>query len=200
MYVSVIVNFDRYQTKDFFDELMKPTGKPRSLAMPLIEQINALSPKELRRRQKTAELALYQQGITFSVYGDKKGTEKIIPFDIIPRIVPGDEWQILERGLKQRIEALNLFIDDIYNRQKILKDKIIPEGLIRSSACYLKQCKGLPSRPRASGFISQAPTWCAIMTVISTCWRIICAARRAFPMCCRTAPSRSAPFRRRSMR
>jgi len=137
------MDFDKYQTKNFYDELIGPDGKPRRLSMPLIEQINALPPKELRRLQKAAELALYQQGITFSVYGDKKGTEKIIPFDIIPRIVPGDEWAILERGLKQRIEALNLFIDDIYNEQKILKDKIIPSSLILSSACYLKQCKGL---------------------------------------------------------
>jgi len=137
------LNFKDYQTKKFFDELIKPDGSPRSLSMPLIEQINALPPKELRRLQKTAELALYQQGITFSVYGDKKGTEKIIPFDIIPRIVPADEWAILERGLKQRIEALNLFISDIYNEQKILKDKVIPASLIRSSACYLKQCEGL---------------------------------------------------------
>ena len=108
-----------------------------------MSRFNALPAKELRRRQKAAELALYQQGITFNVYGDKKGTEKIMPFDIIPRIVPGDEWEVLERGLKQRIEALNLFIDDIYNKQNILKDKIIPEELIRSSACYLKPCKGL---------------------------------------------------------
>ncbi len=138
-----VLNFDNYQTKNFYDELIGPKGRPRPLATPLIEQVNALSPKELRRLQKVAETALHQQGITFSVYGDKKGTEKIIPFDIIPRIVPGDEWARLERGLKQRIEALNLFIDDIYNEQRILKDKIIPEKLILSSACYLKQCIGL---------------------------------------------------------
>ena len=137
------MNFENYQTEDFFDELIGPSGQPRSLSNPLIEQINAISPKELRRLQKAAELALYQQGITFSVYGDKKGTEKIIPFDIIPRIVPADEWAVLEKGLKQRIKALNLFIDDIYNEQKIIKDKIIPEELILSSACYLKQCKGI---------------------------------------------------------
>jgi len=137
------LNFDNYQTKNFFDELIAADGKPRPLAAPLIEQLNAISPKELKRLQKSAELALYQQGITFSVYGDKKGTEKIIPFDIIPRIVPGDEWTVLEKGLKQRIEALNLFVHDIYNDQKILKDKVLPSELILSSACYLKQCKGL---------------------------------------------------------
>jgi uncharacterized circularly permuted ATP-grasp superfamily protein len=137
------MNLQRYKTKGFYDELIDDTGKPRPDAIPLVEQINALTPAELRRRQKNAELALYQQGITFSVYGDKKGTEKIFPFDIIPRIVPADEWQTIERGLKQRIKALNLFLDDIYNDQKIIKDKIIPAELILTSACYLKQCAGI---------------------------------------------------------
>jgi uncharacterized circularly permuted ATP-grasp superfamily protein len=137
------MNFDDYQIHDFYDELIAADGNPHAVALPLIEQINALSPKDLRARQKTAEQALYQQGITFSVYGDKKGTEKIFPFDIIPRIVPSNEWLRLERGLKQRIEALNLFIADIYGEQKILKDNIIPKELVFSSACYLKQCIGL---------------------------------------------------------
>ncbi len=141
------MNFKGYKTQGFYDELLDASGKPRAIAMPLIEQINSLNPNELKRRQKAAEQVLYQQGITFSVYGDKKGTEKIFPFDIIPRIVPAKDWQMLERGLKQRIEALNLFIADIYGEQKILKDKIIPKELILSSACYLKQCMGLkPSK------------------------------------------------------
>jgi len=138
-----VENFDGYQTHGFYDELVGPDGKPRPVTAPLLKQINALSPKELRARQKAAEQLLYQQGITFSVYGDKKGTEKIFPFDIIPRVVPSEEWSVLEAGLKQRIEALNLFIDDIYHDQKILKDKIIPKALVLSSACYLKQCRGL---------------------------------------------------------
>ncbi len=137
------MNFKGYQTHRFYDELIAAEGTPHTMAAPLIEQINALSPKDLRRRQKAAEQALYQQGITFGVYGNKKGTEKIFPFDIIPRIVPTHEWQVLERGLKQRVEALNLFIHDIYNEQKILKDKIIPRQLVLSSAGYLKQCLGL---------------------------------------------------------
>ncbi|MBY0406628.1 MAG: circularly permuted type 2 ATP-grasp protein, partial [Rickettsiales bacterium] len=137
------MSFDTYDTKGFFDELVKPDGKPRALAMPLVEQVNALGLKEIRRMQKASELALYQQGVTFSVYGDKKGTEKIMPFDIIPRLVPGDEWAVLEKGLKQRIHALNLFVHDIYNDQKILKDNVVPKEMILSSACYLKQCQGL---------------------------------------------------------
>ena len=136
-------HFKGYNTHGFYDELIAPDGKPRPLAAPLLRQIEALSPKELKNCQKAAEQLLYQQGITFSVYGDKKGTEKIFPFDILPRIVPADEWSVLEAGLKQRIEALNLFINDIYHDQKILKDKVIPKSLVLSSACYLKQCKGL---------------------------------------------------------
>jgi len=137
------MNFDGYDTQGFYDELIAPDGSPRQEALPLIERINALSAKDLRRRQKAAERVLHQQGITFNVYGDKKGTEKIFPFDVLPRIVPAREWAVLERGLKQRIKALNLFIDDIYNGQKILKDGVIPADLVLSSECYLKQCEGL---------------------------------------------------------
>ncbi len=137
------MNFNEYDTQGFYDELIGPDGAPRPDAVPLVEQINALPTKDLRRRQKAAELALHQQGITFSVYGDKKGTEKIFPFDIIPRIVPAAEWEAVEKGLKQRIKALNLFIDDIYHDQKILKDKVVPKSLVLSSECYLKQCIGL---------------------------------------------------------
>ncbi|MCP4476289.1 MAG: hypothetical protein GY821_17375 [Gammaproteobacteria bacterium] len=118
------------------------------MAAPLIEQINALSANDLKRKQKAAELALYEMGNTFNVYKDKRGTEKILPFDIIPRIIANDEWQTLEVGLKQRIQALNLFIDDIYHEQKILKDKIVPRELLFSSNCYLQQCQGL-SPPKA---------------------------------------------------
>lgn len=137
------MNFDNYDTQGFYDELFASNHQPHAMAQPLVDQINNLTPKELRRRQKAAEHALHQQGITFSVYGNKKGTEKIFPFDILPRIVPAHEWETLEKGLKQRIAALNAFIDDIYNEQKIFKDQIIPEALVLSSSCYLPQCKGL---------------------------------------------------------
>lgn len=137
------MDFDQYQTQGFYDELFGSKGRPRAAASPIVEQINALGGKELRRRQKAAEIALHQLGITFNVYGDKAGQEKILPFDIIPRIVEAKEWDVLERGLKQRIHALNLFIDDIYNEKRILKDNIIPTEMILSSQCYLKQCEGL---------------------------------------------------------
>ena len=137
------MHFSNYGTDGFYDELFLPNGQPRSEVIPLINQINAISSKDLRRRQKAAELAMFQQGITFSVYGDKQGNEKIIPFDIIPRIITANEWTMLERGLKQRILAINAFIDDIYHDQKILNDNIIPRDLILSSSCYLPACQGL---------------------------------------------------------
>ena len=135
--------FELYDTEDFYDELINNDGSPRKEAIPLVECIKSLPNNILRCRQREAENTLYQQGITFNVYSEKKGTEKIMPFDIIPRIITAKEWNVIQMGLKQRIEALNLFIDDIYNEQKILKDNIIPKSLVLSSECYLKQCKDI---------------------------------------------------------
>jgi uncharacterized circularly permuted ATP-grasp superfamily protein len=137
------MSLETYQTNGFFDEMFARDGVPHPSAKPLIDQLDALSKADLRRRQKAAEEVLYQSGNTFNVYGDKKGTEKILPFDIIPRLVSSKDWARLERGITQRLMALNLFIQDIYNDQKILKDKIIPSDLIFSSSCYLKPCEGL---------------------------------------------------------
>ncbi|MCR6658234.1 MAG: circularly permuted type 2 ATP-grasp protein [Asticcacaulis sp.] len=134
---------ETYKTDGFYDELFADNGVAHPGARPLVAQLDTLSRAELKRRQKLAEDILYQSGNTFNVYGDKKGTEKILPFDIIPRMVSGADWAKLERGIAQRITALNLFIQDIYNDQKILKDKVIPAELIFSSACYLKPCEGL---------------------------------------------------------
>lgn len=137
------MSLENYKTDGFYDELFDRDGIPHAAAAALVEQIDALSRADLKRRQKQAEDILYQSGNTFNVYGDKKGTEKILPFDIIPRLVSSADWQKLEKGIAQRITALNLFIQDIYNDQKILKDKVVPAELIFSSACYLKPCEGL---------------------------------------------------------
>nr|WP_199330470.1 circularly permuted type 2 ATP-grasp protein [Microcoleus sp. FACHB-68] len=137
------VRFDSYDPGDFYDELFAGKGKPRPEATPLIERIHSLSEGELKRRQQAAQIALFKQGVTFSVYGDSEGTERIFPFDIIPRIVAAGEWAKLEAGLKQRIFALNLFIADIYGEQKIIKDGIIPAELIHSAKGFLPPCMGL---------------------------------------------------------
>lgn len=137
------MRFDSYDPGDFYDELFVGKGKPRPEATPLIERIHSLSEGELKRRQQAAQIALFKQGVTFSVYGDSEGTERIFPFDIIPRIVAAGEWAKLEQGLKQRIFALNLFIADIYGEQKIIKDGIIPIELIHSAKGFLPPCMGL---------------------------------------------------------
>jgi uncharacterized circularly permuted ATP-grasp superfamily protein len=137
------VRFDTYDPGNFYDELFIAEGQPRPEAKPLIERINSLSEGELLQRQQAAQIALFKLGVTFNVYGDNQGTERIFPFDIIPRIVSAHEWEWLERGLKQRIFALNQFIADIYSEQKIIKDGIIPIELIYSATGFLKPCIGL---------------------------------------------------------
>lgn len=141
------MDFSEYQTEGFYDELFAADGQPHDFARPLMEQIAGLSARDLQRRQKAAESLLHQSGATFAVYGSKQGSEKVLPFDIIPRLIPATEWRQVEAGLKQRQEALNRFIADIYGPQKILKDKVIPKALVHSSGCYLQACEGLqPSR------------------------------------------------------
>jgi uncharacterized circularly permuted ATP-grasp superfamily protein len=135
--------FDGYDTGGFHDEMFNGDGTPRSFARLLFERISSVGDVEVRRYQEAAEQALFRMGITFNVYGDQAGTEKIFPFDIIPRIVPAAEWTQIDLGLRQRVQALNLFIDDIYHEQKILKDGIIPRDLILSAKSFRKQCVGL---------------------------------------------------------
>jgi uncharacterized circularly permuted ATP-grasp superfamily protein len=137
------MRFDGYDTEGFYDELFNPDGQPRTGADLLVERINALPETELQRRQKAAEHALLNLGITFNVYSDEAQTEKIFPFDIVPRIVQAGEWQVLEKGLKQRIQALNTFIDDIYNAQKIIKDGVIPKDLVFSADGFRDACIGI---------------------------------------------------------
>src|SRR5687768_7711300 len=108
------MNFDCYRTEGYFDECFEADGQPRPAMVPLKDRIESLPKGELMRRQKSAEAAMFQLGITFSVYGEKEQTERIFPFDIMPRIIAAREWVFIESGLKQRIRALNLFIHDVY--------------------------------------------------------------------------------------
>ena len=137
------MRFDAYQTDGFHDEMFDAAGNPRPEAKLLIETINSLEEGQLLRSQRAAERLLLQMGITFNVYGDSAGTERIFPFDLIPRIVRADDWDWIERGLKQRIRGLNEFINDIYHDKKILKDKVVPEEIIKSAAFYRPQCEGI---------------------------------------------------------
>ena len=138
-----MTGFDGYNTEGFYDEVFAPDGSARPAAQMLMERIASFPDGELNRRQIAAEYALLRMGITFNVYADEQGIEKIFPFDLIPRIIDANEWAWIERGLKQRIHALNLFIDDVYHDQKILKDGVVPSDVVLSSERYLKQCIGL---------------------------------------------------------
>jgi len=137
------MRFQDYGLEGFFDEMFDEQGRPRPGNEAVIERFNALPLEELKRRQQAAEKTLLQMGITFSVYGDEQGTERIFPFDIVPRIINQTEWAEIEAGLQQRVQALNLFIDDLYHDQKILKDNIIPEYLVKSASGYRPECIGL---------------------------------------------------------
>jgi uncharacterized circularly permuted ATP-grasp superfamily protein len=136
------MRFKRYEVGEFFDEMFGENGQPRASARRLLHNIESLPEGELLNRQRAAERALLQMGITFNVYGERAGVEKIFPFDLVPRIVPAAEWSRIERGLKQRITALNLFINDLYHEQKILKDRILPQEIVLSSKAFRKQCVG----------------------------------------------------------
>ena len=137
------MQFAAYETASFYDEMFLPDGTARPGAFLVKERIESLPEGELLARQAAAERLLLQNGITFNVYSDSAATEKIFPFDIIPRIIEAREWDWIEKGLKQRVYALNLFIDDIYHDQKVIRDKVVPEYLIQSARSFRKECVGL---------------------------------------------------------
>src|SRR6266566_5047786 len=136
------MRFDNYEIGEFFDEMFASAARPRATARRLLDTLEALPEDEILNCQRAAERSLLQMGITFNVYGEQAGAEKIFPFDILPRIISATEWSRIEKGLKQRIHALNLFIDDIYHHQKIIKDGIIPAEIVFSSKAFRKQCLG----------------------------------------------------------
>jgi len=136
-------SFEGYRVDGFYDELFAADGQPHPAAELLIQRINELPPGELLRRKRAIDQSLLRLGITFAVYGDDAGTEKIFPFDIVPRIISADEWRQVEQGLKQRITALNRFIGDVYDQQEILKAGIVPRELISEAQAFRAPCLGL---------------------------------------------------------
>ncbi len=130
------MRFDHYQTEGFHDEMFDGGGIARPEARLLLETIESLEEGQLLRCQRSCRAPAAADGHHLQCLRRSAGTERIFPFDLIPRIVRAEEWERIERGLKQRIHALNEFIDDIYHEQKILKDGVIPEEIIRSAAFY----------------------------------------------------------------
>ena len=133
-----------YETNGFYDEMLAAPGQPRPGYRRLYDQLNRLGPRELARRHDLAIQMFRNHGITFAVYPDAQGTEKVFPFDIIPRVISAQTWRRLEAGLKQRLAALNLFLDDVYGRKLILQQRAVPPEIVLTSPQYLREIEGLP--------------------------------------------------------
>jgi uncharacterized circularly permuted ATP-grasp superfamily protein len=139
--------FATYQLDACFDEMFDASGEPRPPYRALLRRLVDLPVDDLRRRQREADAAFLQQGITFTVYGDKGGTERVFPYDLVPRILTNGEWQHISRGLSQRLLALNLFLRDVYGPGRILAEGIVPRDLIVSAQHYRREMRGLFQRP-----------------------------------------------------
>ena len=136
------IDWNQYDPGEFYDELISTPGHPRTASRSLAKYLGSLSDQQLNRRQRAAELAIEEMGITFTVYTEGENIDRSWPFDIIPRVISVREWRRLEQGLMQRLNALNLFIDDLYHDQKIVKAKVFPKSLLKGSGNFLKQCIG----------------------------------------------------------
>lgn len=134
--------FSQYQTAAY-DEMFAENAVPRPHYGRLCERLDQLGAGELQRRAKAADLSMRHQGITFTVYGRGQGVERIIPFDPVPRLISAEEWDRIERGLKQRVRALNLFIKDVYHDRLILKDRVVPAELVLGASGYRREMVGL---------------------------------------------------------
>jgi uncharacterized circularly permuted ATP-grasp superfamily protein len=137
------IDWQHYSTAQFYDELINTPGSPRPVARVLCDYLASLSDEELQARKTAAELAIQVMGITFTVYTEGGSIDRAWPFDILPRIIPKQEWNRTEAGLKQRVQALNLFIDDIYRDQRIIHDGVFPAELLAQSVNFRPQCIGV---------------------------------------------------------
>ena len=146
-------------------------------------------PRCSRRRRQEAEALFRRIGITFAVYGEGGDTERLIPFDMMPRVFTEAEWRKLERGVKQRARALNAFLWDVYHRAEIVRAGVIPADLVFRNEAYEPAVVG--DRPAGAGLFatSSASTWCAPGPRTSSCSRTTAARRRGSPTCWRTARS-----------
>lgn len=135
--------FSNYAMDGLFDEMFESPGVPRPHYHDLYQRLTTLGRAEFAKRVRMADLTFRNQGITFTVYSDQAGVEKIFPFDLVPRIIPDREWDYIERGLTQRITALNLFCQDVYHKQKILRDRVIPPELIYGAKMFRREMFGV---------------------------------------------------------
>ena len=135
--------FRDYETGPFFDEMFAAPGQPRPHYATMFQELSGMAPSQFEELRKLADFSFLLQGITFTVYSDGRGTERLFPFDLVPRIVPHAEWERIERGLGQRVRALNLFLQDVYGPQRILKDRVIPRSLVYSCRHFCRHMIGV---------------------------------------------------------
>ena len=126
-------SWKNYDPNGFYDELIGSRGRPRAAGRVVARQMRSLTPDQIRERQEAAELAVKTMGVTFTVHAEGANLDRAWPYDIIPRTISGREWDRVEAGLVQRLTALNLFIDDVYNEQKVFTDAVVPRELIVDS-------------------------------------------------------------------
>ncbi|NND04737.1 MAG: circularly permuted type 2 ATP-grasp protein [Saprospiraceae bacterium] len=137
------IDFSAYEYDGFFDEMFGSNSEIRPGFNVLMQKMESMSSQRMLQLQYASDRAQRSIGMTFNVYSDHQGTERILPLDLIPRIIPQEDWAHIEEGLRQRIYALNLFLNDIYGQQKILKDEIIPKDLVLNCPSYLEKCQNL---------------------------------------------------------
>jgi uncharacterized circularly permuted ATP-grasp superfamily protein len=140
-----------YDTGAFYDEMFVSPGVPRPHYRTLLERLATLTAEQLDDRRRSADATFLHQGITFNVYGDEAGVERIFPFDLVPRIIPANEWSDIERGLLQRVEALNRFLGDLYGEQRMIRDGRIPAELVFSASGFRREMVGL--RPPRGAYV-----------------------------------------------
>ena len=133
----------RYDLDEFYDEMFLAPGVPRPHYLRIFDKLAGLAPAQFEERRQLADVAFLLQGITFTVYRDGTGTERLFPFDLVPRILPHAEWDRIERGLAQRVVALNLFLQDVYGRQRIFKDGLIARSLVYSCQNFRREMIGV---------------------------------------------------------
>lgn len=135
--------FLTYRFDEAYDEMFESPSVPRPHYQALYRTLLDLPPEELRKSQQAADLSFLHQGITFTVYDNEEGTERIFPNDLLPRIIPAGEWQTVERGLTQRITALNLFLKDVYHEGRILSEGVVPRELVYTCRHFRREMRGL---------------------------------------------------------
>ena len=135
-----------YKAGGFYDELITDKGSPRTAARQALRLLQSLPEQEMDSRRQSADLAIREMGISFTVYTEGGNIYRAWPFDIIPRIITGREWAQVSRGLQQRSRALNCFIDDVYNQQRILADGIVPADIVLDSPNFKAPCMGMSPR------------------------------------------------------